>query len=190
VWPVHLRCHRMACRQSLETCGRVYRAGFVDVAKAVTYRPHRAYPGLVRVGPYALRHSLAPTPSMLTSPRPSHLGAPPPPEVEADERSSSQRQDASSSLRGRAQAHRDIKPENMLFGGNGDQLKLCDFGSAAKFQQGPKTNSFSDFVSTAWYTAPEIFTHSYRYEPHTERELCGIEHFYARNRRYLFLGPL
>lgn len=58
-------------------------------------------------------------------------------------------------------AHRDIKPENMLFGGNGDQLKLCDFGSAAKFQQGPKTNSFSDFVSTAWYTAPEIFTHSY-----------------------------
>jgi serine/threonine protein kinase len=62
--------------------------------------------------------------------------------------------------------HRDIKPENMLFAGEaGDQLKLCDFGSAERFSllKGPKANAFMDFVSTAWYTAPEVFTHKYRY---------------------------
>jgi serine/threonine protein kinase len=64
------------------------------------------------------------------------------------------------------QVHRDIKPENMLFAGEaGDQLKLCDFGSAERFSllKGPKANAFTDFVSTAWYTAPEVLTHNYRY---------------------------
>lgn len=67
-------------------------------------------------------------------------------------------------LHDRGLVHRDIKPENMLFAGEaGDQLKLCDFGSAERFSllKGPKANAFMDFVSTAWYTAPEVFTHKY-----------------------------
>lgn len=72
--------------------------------------------------------------------------------------------------------HRDIKPENMLFAGEaGDQLKLCDFGSAERFSalKGPKANAFTDFVSTAWYTAPEVLTHNYRYLP---PPLCSSFH--------------
>lgn len=32
--------------------------------------------------------------------------------------------------------HRDIKPQNILLGNNEEELKICDFSCATKFQEG------------------------------------------------------
>ena len=55
--------------------------------------------------------------------------------------------------------HRDIKPENFMFAGG--ELKLIDFGLAAKFGSGSELNSQ---VGTAAYLAPEVLRGHYTYK--------------------------
>jgi cyclin-dependent kinase-like len=50
--------------------------------------------------------------------------------------------------------HRDVKPENLLIS-KFKIVKLCDFG----FARGIKSNqnfTYTDYVSTRWYRAPEL----------------------------------
>merc|ERR1712085_139434 len=50
--------------------------------------------------------------------------------------------------------HRDIKPQNLLVDvGNKHILKLCDFGSAKKFQP---NNSSVQYICSRYYRAPEL----------------------------------
>lgn len=55
--------------------------------------------------------------------------------------------------------HRDIKPENFMFAGG--ELKLIDFGLAAKFEGRCELNSQ---VGTAAYVAPEVLRGHYTYK--------------------------
>ena len=48
--------------------------------------------------------------------------------------------------------HRDLKPENLLC--KGDAVKIADFGLAREIRSKPP---FTDYVSTRWYRAPEIY---------------------------------
>ena len=48
--------------------------------------------------------------------------------------------------------HRDIKPENLMWG-EGDILKIGDFGLAREIRSRPP---YTEYVSTRWYRAPEI----------------------------------
>lgn len=48
--------------------------------------------------------------------------------------------------------HRDLKPDNILIKG-AQTLKIADFGFAREFSSGP---SYSDYVTTRWYRAPEV----------------------------------
>jgi serine/threonine protein kinase len=54
--------------------------------------------------------------------------------------------------------HRDIKPENILC--HGDRIKVADFGLARECC-GEET--FTEYVSTRWYRAPEILLQSKQY---------------------------
>ncbi|KAK9297745.1 hypothetical protein QLX08_008667 [Tetragonisca angustula] len=56
--------------------------------------------------------------------------------------------------------HRDIKPENVLVSPHG-VVKLCDFG-CARFINTPD-ESFTDYVATRWYRAPEFLVGDQRY---------------------------
>lgn len=49
-------------------------------------------------------------------------------------------------------AHRDIKPENLLLDSN-RKIKVCDFGGAAKIEEGKERNTF---FGTYEYMAPEV----------------------------------
>ena len=51
--------------------------------------------------------------------------------------------------------HRDIKPENLLLSKSG-VVKLCDFGFARGIRPDAKNFSYTDYVSTRWYRAPEL----------------------------------
>jgi mitogen-activated protein kinase 7 len=52
--------------------------------------------------------------------------------------------------------HRDLKPGNLLV--NADcELKICDFGLARAYSDGPDQAGFmTEYVATRWYRAPEI----------------------------------
>ena len=52
--------------------------------------------------------------------------------------------------------HRDIKPENILC--HGDKIKVADFGLARECSNNHET--FTEYVSTRWYRAPEILLQS------------------------------
>ena len=54
--------------------------------------------------------------------------------------------------------HRDIKPENILC--HGDRIKVADFGLARECC-GEET--FTEYISTRWYRAPEILLQSRQY---------------------------
>ncbi|XP_043513177.1 cyclin-dependent kinase-like 4 [Frieseomelitta varia] len=56
--------------------------------------------------------------------------------------------------------HRDIKPENVLVSPHG-VVKLCDFG-CARFINIPD-ESFTDYVATRWYRAPELLVGDQQY---------------------------
>ena len=63
--------------------------------------------------------------------------------------------------------HRDIKPENLLVDLN-NNLKLCDFGFARKFELNSDNNNISvmtDYVATRWYRAPELLLSEGIYGP-------------------------
>ena len=49
--------------------------------------------------------------------------------------------------------HRDIKPENILISTATGRLKICDFGSAKKIQDGEKSISY---IASRFYRAPEL----------------------------------
>ncbi|CAF1036110.1 unnamed protein product [Brachionus calyciflorus] len=51
--------------------------------------------------------------------------------------------------------HRDIKPENLLIDKN-NNLKLCDFGFARETYMNGYEDTFTEYVATRWYRAPEL----------------------------------
>ncbi|XP_047354343.1 cyclin-dependent kinase-like 4 isoform X1 [Vespa velutina] len=56
--------------------------------------------------------------------------------------------------------HRDVKPENVLVSSNG-VIKLCDFGFARLISSSKE--SYTDYVATRWYRAPELLVGDSRY---------------------------
>ena len=60
--------------------------------------------------------------------------------------------------------HRDLKPRNLLVSANCD-LKICDFGLSRVTSVGPQTTSFTEYVCTRWYRAPEVLCGSPDYGP-------------------------
>ena len=50
-------------------------------------------------------------------------------------------------------AHRDIKPQNILVNTKNNKIKLCDFGSAKKIEQGEKSTAY---ICSRFYRAPEL----------------------------------
>ena len=58
--------------------------------------------------------------------------------------------------------HRDIKPENLLLSKCG-VVKLCDFGFARGIRPDTKNFSYTDYVSTRWYRAPELLVGDAQY---------------------------
>lgn len=56
--------------------------------------------------------------------------------------------------------HRDLKPENILMEAKEDQfnIKVADFGSSCLFES---SNTVSGIFGSAYYIAPEVFTHIY-----------------------------
>ena len=50
-------------------------------------------------------------------------------------------------------AHRDIKPQNILVNAKNNKIKLCDFGSAKKIEQGQKSIAY---ICSRFYRAPEL----------------------------------
>ena len=50
-------------------------------------------------------------------------------------------------------AHRDIKPQNILVNTKNNKIKLCDFGSAKKIEQGQKSIAY---ICSRFYRAPEL----------------------------------
>jgi len=50
-------------------------------------------------------------------------------------------------------AHRDIKPQNILVNPKNNKIKLCDFGSAKKIEQGQKSIAY---ICSRFYRAPEL----------------------------------
>ena len=63
--------------------------------------------------------------------------------------------------------HRDIKPENLLVDSN-NNLKICDFGFARKFELNSDNNNISimtDYVATRWYRSPELLLSGGIYGP-------------------------
>ena len=57
-------------------------------------------------------------------------------------------------------AHRDIKPQNILVNPKNNKIKLCDFGSAKKLEQGQ--NSIA-YICSRFYRAPELIFGSTNY---------------------------
>lgn len=57
--------------------------------------------------------------------------------------------------------HRDIKPENILLEDikRFDQIKVIDFGTAARFNQ--KTPTLNEKIGTPYYIAPEVLKEKY-----------------------------
>nr|XP_057923931.1 cyclin-dependent kinase-like 2 isoform X2 [Doryrhamphus excisus] len=58
--------------------------------------------------------------------------------------------------------HRDIKPENVLISGEG-VVKLCDFGLARTVASPTGGGSYTDYVATRWYRAPELLVGDTKY---------------------------
>lgn len=80
--------------------------------------------------------------------------------------------------------HRDLKPENLLCSGP-DLVKIADFGLAREIRSRPP---YTDYVSTRWYRAPEVwlvaFIHSRAIESaelfiHSFVRFCCIQHAMA-----------
>lgn len=67
-------------------------------------------------------------------------------------------------VHGAGLVHRDIKPSNVLVDSN-VKVKLCDFGLCRSIpnQQSLAGKSFTDYVATRWYRAPEILLGSTSY---------------------------
>lgn len=57
--------------------------------------------------------------------------------------------------------HRDIKPENILINTQSMEIKLADFGLAKNYSTSNYT--FTEYVSTRWYRAPELTLRSNKY---------------------------
>jgi len=56
--------------------------------------------------------------------------------------------------------HRDLKESNILLNSNTEEMKIVDFGCAARTVNSP----YSDFIGTLDYMAPEIFAKPCKYE--------------------------
>lgn len=59
-------------------------------------------------------------------------------------------------------AHRDIKPDNLLVDMTNSILKICDFGSAKKFEEDDSISV--SYIASRWYRAPELLLGSRKYK--------------------------
>ncbi|CAJ1355639.1 unnamed protein product [Effrenium voratum] len=64
--------------------------------------------------------------------------------------------------------HRDLKPENLLL--EGEQLKLCDFGSAKRLSSDKPSASY---ICSRWWRAPELILGSGNYTTSIDWWSCG-----------------
>ena len=75
-------------------------------------------------------------------------------------------------LHRRGIAHRDLKPENLLIG-EGDLLKIADFGLATVFRYEQEERPMTNFCGSIPYMAPEVYRSEYRAEA-ADVWSCGI----------------
>ncbi|KAJ5073203.1 cyclin-dependent kinase 12 [Anaeramoeba ignava] len=81
--------------------------------------------------------------------------------------------------------HRDVKPANLLINRKGD-LMLADFGLAKSFHH--KNNTYSTFVVTQWYRAPELLLGAKQYSSAIDMWSAGCILAEMFLRRPLFSG--
>ena len=81
--------------------------------------------------------------------------------------------------------HRDIKPENILINHETLVTKLIDFGSA---RLSSVRGSFTDYITTRWYRAPECILTSGSYGPSVDIWAVGCILFEIMSGKPLFPG--
>jgi len=83
--------------------------------------------------------------------------------------------------------HRDLKPRNLLVNSNCD-LKICDFGLARLTSASPDHTSFSNYVATRWYRAPEVILSKGKYTDKVDMWAVGCILAELFSRKPIFPG--
>ncbi|CAD8171529.1 unnamed protein product [Paramecium pentaurelia] len=86
--------------------------------------------------------------------------------------------------------HRDIKPENILLSGQGEEIKVIDFGTSRYFSQ---NNNMNKRLGTPYYIAPEVLNGQYNEKVDIWScgvilyiFLCGYPPFIGKNENEIF----